>query len=73
MVRPSGALALLALLVCAGCKGRPSGTEAAALGARSEPFVEPGRAGGRVRTWFARGQLGSAPGIEDCRRTGGRC
>src|SRR5205823_1829280 len=27
MVRPSGALALLALLVCAGCKGRPSGTE----------------------------------------------
>src|SRR5206468_85812 len=27
MVRPSGALALLALLVCAGCKGRSSGTE----------------------------------------------
>src|SRR5438067_9030889 len=29
MVRPGGALALVALLVCAGCKGRPSGTEAA--------------------------------------------
>ncbi len=52
---------------------RPSGTRAADLGARSEPLIEPGRAGGSVRAWFARGRLGSAPGVEDCRRTGGRC
>jgi len=53
--------------------GGLSGADAADLAARSEPLVDPGRAGGGVRAWFGRGQLGPAPGIEDCRRTGSRC
>jgi hypothetical protein len=47
-------------------------TALAASAACSESLVEFRPAVG-VRAWFAGGQLGPAPGVEDARRGGARC
>ena len=44
----------------------------AASAARYDSLAEFGPTGG-MRAWFARGQIGPAPGVEDARGTGARC